>query len=130
MSIIDLRQVPKLPWRPGFIMQKLTGDDPTLDCALLCATLEPGGGTSFHTHESDELIFVLEGEIQVRLGDEVHVVGSEHLATVPKGTPHSFHAIGNQTARVFGFLPINNRISPAYLEGGPSESDVRVQRNR
>ena len=45
-------------------------------------------GAPMHVHEhEDEYSFVLEGEVGVQVGDEVHVAGPGELVVKPRGIP-------------------------------------------
>lgn len=47
--------------------------------------------TPLHTHpESDESMFVLEGEILMHIDGTDHTIGSGGLAVAPRGVPHAF----------------------------------------
>lgn len=64
-----------------------------------------------HTHErEDEYTYVLEGEIGVQVGDEVHVARPGDLVFKPRGIPHAFWNAGDEPARALEI------ISPAGFE--------------
>ena len=69
--------------------------------------VEPGKPTTechFHHHE-DECVFVLEGELELRLGDEIFLVKTGDFIGHPAGGPaHEMRNVGSGTARylVFG----------------------------
>jgi mannose-6-phosphate isomerase-like protein (cupin superfamily) len=59
-----------------------------------------------HTHErEDEYTYVLEGEIGVQVGDEVHVARPGDLVFKPRGIPHAFWNAGDTPARAGDHLP-------------------------
>lgn len=65
-------------------------------------------GTQFrippHTHtQHDENIYVLEGELGVRLGEETFVARAGSSFTIPVGVPHS---AWNETGQLVRFLNI------------------------
>ena len=65
-----------------------------------------------HTHRhEDEYTYVLEGEIGVRVGEEVRVALPGDLVFKPRGVPHAFWNAGDQPARALEI------ISPAGFEG-------------
>lgn len=50
-----------------------------------------GKSTPLHTHpESDESMFVLEGEILMHIDGTDHTIRSGGLAVAPRGVPHAF----------------------------------------
>jgi quercetin dioxygenase-like cupin family protein len=66
----------------------------------------PGTRTPPHLHEVDEeVLYVLEGEITLTLGDEVHTVGKGGTAFIPPGTWMKVENTSDAPARVLGILP-------------------------
>jgi quercetin dioxygenase-like cupin family protein len=111
----------EVPWRPGYRSFVLAGKEHGMACTASLGVLEPGAGAPLHVHpDTDEILIVLEGELDVRLGDERRSVGAGHTVAIPAGTPHAFVALGPGTARFIGFLPKTGAFAAAqYLEGGP-----------
>jgi quercetin dioxygenase-like cupin family protein len=111
----------EVPWRPGYRTFVLAGQEHGVACSSSLSVLEPGAGAPLHLHpDVDEILIVLEGTLDFRLGDERRVVGPGHTVAIPAGTPHGFTAIGPGAARLIGFLPRTGAIAAAqYLEGGP-----------
>ncbi len=56
-----------------------------------------GAGPHYH-RKRDELFYVLEGELVLRIGDEERTVRSRTFAFVPRGTIHGFHNAGHANA--------------------------------
>lgn len=71
----------------------------------------PGQGPPYHVHEAlDEVIYVLDGTLRVRLGDRVDQASAGAFVFIPRGTPHTWEARGDEAVR---FLAV---IAPAGLE--------------
>jgi quercetin dioxygenase-like cupin family protein len=62
----------------------------------------PAGTTSLlHLHrDSDEVAWVLAGEMTFKIGDEVTVGGPGTCAFMPRNLPHAWKNSGSETARV------------------------------
>ena len=61
----------------------------------------PGGGPPPHVHENeDESFYVLEGEFEILLSDELVRVGRGDYAFVPRGTVHRFANVGEDVGRI------------------------------
>jgi quercetin dioxygenase-like cupin family protein len=61
----------------------------------------PGKGVALHVHErEDELVYLLEGEIEVTLGDQKMKAVPGVMALLPRGIPHGFTNIGNKPSRL------------------------------
>jgi quercetin dioxygenase-like cupin family protein len=64
-------------------------------------TAPAGTETTFHLHrDSDEVAYVLAGEITFKIGDEVTVGGPGTCAFLPRGVPHAWKNPGAETGRV------------------------------
>ena len=64
-------------------------------------TAPAGTDTTFHLHrDSDEVAYVLSGEITFKIGDEVTVGGPGTCAFMPRGVPHAWKNTSAETGRV------------------------------
>ncbi len=78
-------------------------DDPSVippsHFTLSVLQMPPGQGASAHTHEIEEVLFVLEGELTVTIEDQAGKFGSRVLRkwdciACPAGVPHGFFNTG------------------------------------
>lgn len=124
MLVVENAKAPEVPWRPGYRYFSLAGKDQGIACVVSQAVVEPGAGAPLHVHaDEDEVLIVIEGALDVRLGEERCLVESGHTISIPAGIPHSFVAAGTGPARFIGFLP---RIGETtFLEGGPAQGAAR-----
>ena len=68
---------------------------------MLEMTLPVGSSAPLHVHDDlDDTWYVLDGEMVVRCGDEVSVVGAGHWVSMPRGVPHTFRMVGDRPARI------------------------------
>ena len=64
----------------------------------------PGTATTFHLHhDSDEVAYVLSGEVTFKIDDEVTVGGPGACAFLPRGLAHAWKNTGAETCRVLFF---------------------------
>jgi len=123
MPIVDHNKAPELPWRPNYRVWAVAGQDQSVECTLHYSTIEPGAGAPLHTHEVDELITVLEGKVEGRIGEERQIVEANQTMVIPKGVPHGFIAVGSGTAKALAFFPcIDGMQRTSYLEGETPEA--------
>src|SRR5437899_10038616 len=81
-----------------------------------------GTMSTFHLHhDSDEVAYVLSGEVTFKIGEEVTVGGPGTCAFMPRGVPHAWKNSGAETGRVL-FL-----YTPARA-GGLLEEQQRTDR--
>ena len=85
-------------------------------------TVPAGTMSTYHLHhDSDEVAYVLSGEVTFKIGDEVTVGGPGTCAFMPRGVPHAWKNSGAETGRVL-FL-----YTPAGA-GGLMEEQQRTHR--
>src|SRR5947208_11193960 len=64
-------------------------------------TVPAGTKSTLHLHhDSDEVAYVLSGEVTFKIGDEVTVGGAGSYAFMPRGVPHASKNTGAETRRV------------------------------
>ena len=66
-----------------------------------------GTQTDFHLHRySDEVAYVLSGEVTLKIGDQVTVGGPGTCAFIPRGIAHAWKSTGAEAGRIlFIFTP-------------------------
>ena len=120
MSVVDHLKAKEIPWRPNYRVWSVTGTEENLDCTLYYSTVEPGAGAPLHIHEVDELITVLEGQVEGRIGDDEATVLPNQTMVVPKGVVHGFTASGEKTTVALAFFPCSDGMqNTTYVEGEP-----------
>ena len=116
---------------PGrFSDVKLVGRETSESVMMFEETLPAGTKSLFHLHrDSDEVAWVLEGEITFQIGDEVSVGGPGTCAFFPRNVRHAWKNTGSQTGRVlFLYTPAS---AGGYVEelmrrgGAPMNDDER-----
>jgi len=62
---------------------------------------EPGQGVPLHLHTyEDELVYVVDGQLEVTLGDQNMTATAGVLALLPRGIPHGFTNTGGTPSRL------------------------------
>jgi quercetin dioxygenase-like cupin family protein len=83
--------------------------DATAENVMMFEETVPVGtaGGPFHLHsDSDEVVYVLSGEITFKIGDRVTVGGPGTSAFMPRGVAHAWKNTGAETARIlFMYTP-------------------------
>jgi len=80
----------------------------TAESMMMFEEVAPAGtATNFHLHrDSDEVAYVLSGEVTFKIGDQITVGGPGTCAFIPRGVAHAWKSTGAETARVlFIFTP-------------------------
>ncbi len=77
---------------------------------------QPGEGVGLHTHtREDELVYLLEGTIEVALGDQTMTVGQGTCALLPRNIPHGFINRGERPSRLLAIL-LPGRLDQFFVE--------------
>jgi mannose-6-phosphate isomerase-like protein (cupin superfamily) len=95
-------------WGPGDHYTFLvTGEETGGAYFAMEALVPPDGGPPPHIHtREDETFYLLEGQIEFLLGEELVLAGPGDFVNVPLGTVHRFRNTGSKPARmVLTFTP-------------------------
>jgi quercetin dioxygenase-like cupin family protein len=80
---------------------KLRGEETGGSIMMFEETVPPGTKSTLHLHHhSDEVAYVLSGEVTFKIGDEVTVGGPGNCTLMPRGVPHAWKSSGAETGRV------------------------------
>ena len=112
-------------WFLGDLFEvKLASEDTGGAYSIVEETSPPQGGAPPHIHyNEDEALYVLEGEVEVLVGDRTTRAIAGSLAyNVPKGTLHTFKNIGTSPSRVL-FIYIPGGFEKFFLEAGEPASE-------
>ena len=109
---------------PGrFYALKLLGGATGDSIMLFEETVPAGTKSTLHLHhDSDEIAYVLSGEVTFLIGEEVTVGGPGACAFMPRRVPHAWKSTGAETGKVLFFY------TPAKA-GGLIEEQHRTQKN-
>jgi len=91
-----LAAFPFTPGRPG-ATEAASGS-----LSVVYNELEPGTRLGTHRDGTDEALVILEGTVEVRVGEETDAARAGDLLLIPAETPHSVRNVGNGTARMLG----------------------------
>ena len=84
------------------VTHKLTGQQTGGAYYMFESVFEPGTGNSLHVHRrEDEVGYVLEGALEIRVGDQIVVAEAGGAAHLPRNIPHS---IRNPLTTTFHYL--------------------------
>lgn len=87
--------------RVTFPINKWAG---SADSAAVYFELEAGDRLPRHTDSAEEILYVVGGEVEARVGDEQGRLTAGDLAVIPAMVPHGLVNVGSETAKVVGFF--------------------------
>src|SRR5216683_5627406 len=97
--VVPSGQAPGSPGRS--FSPKLRGGETGGSIMMFEETIPAGTKSTFHLHHhSDEVAYVLSGEVTFKIGDAVTVGGPGTCAFMPRGVPHAWKSTGAETGRV------------------------------
>jgi len=86
---------------PAFPINCFTGAEHT---AVVYFEVQPGNHLPTHTDSAEEILYIVAGEGEARLGDERGHVRAGDLAVIPAMVPHGIANTGDETLKVVGFF--------------------------
>lgn len=106
-------------WLVGDLIEvKLASEDTGGAYSIVQETSPPEGGPPPHIHHNvDEALYVLEGEVEVLVGDRSTRASAASLVYVPKGTVHTFKNVGTSPSRVLAIISPGG-FEKFFLEAG------------
>ena len=114
------------------VVVRATGEETDGQYDMVELTIPPGPAvTPLHIHhDNDEAMYVIEGEVTVKLGEKRHVLEAGGYTMAPRGLAHTYRNSGDSPARVlFIYTPGNHwRYLDETGKHGPVEDESDVER--
>ena len=116
MPIIEhsTRPVPP-PVDKRSVRSLVTKEDGAKSLTITEMMVEPGSEGRLHTHTTDQAIMIMEGSIQMIVGDEIRTVRPGFTLLAPPGVPHKLINNGWVPARMLVTYPTDS-LESNYLE--------------
>jgi quercetin dioxygenase-like cupin family protein len=86
MKIVNLENLKPAPERAS----KFQGADYGADTSFFVATSPPGRGVNKHLHPYQETLIILDGDIEMVVGEEKQLIKGGSAVVVPANTWHAF----------------------------------------
>ena len=114
-------------WAMGSLFEHLvTAADTDGRLGISMVEQPVGTATPLHRHTREaEALFVLDGEIGYRAGEESYELGTGSLLYLPAGVPHAFRIRGDRPAR-FLALSVPGGLMDLYDEVGVPAAELRL----
>ena len=79
----------------------VTGDQSNGAYFIMEGIIPPGGGPPLHIHHrEEECFYLLDGTLEITLGEKIFNATTGAFIQIPRGTLHRFHNTGSTTARM------------------------------
>lgn len=97
MKIIEVASMPIVETPHKVDVRKIYD---RLTAQAMHITLQPGESLKPHITPVDVFFYILEGSVNVRVGEEASVIEADHLVESPMGIPHCLSNNSGQMARI------------------------------
>ena len=133
-STSELRLSPKIVSTPSRTLHMmgeeihiaLRGEDTGGAFSIIEDLTPPAGGPPPHVHSlEDELFYVLEGQYELKVGEDLHRAGPGTCVFAPRGIPHAFRNVSDKPSRMMilfsppGFERFFEDVDAAAAAGPP-----------
>lgn len=119
MGFIDLSQLPVVEPVPGCRMKTPFGEN----LMLSYLEMDDGAEVPMHSHPHEQGGILLEGKMELTIGDETRVVHPGSLYLIPPNVPHRAVAVGGPAVVLDIFTPIREDYAELANRYIPSKSD-------
>ena len=111
-------------WLVGdLITVKVSGEETGSAYSLMEDKTPPGGGPPPHVHANeDESFYVLEGEVELLIGERTVRVAAGSSAYLPRGVVHTFKNVGETPSRMLAVVSPGG-LEEFFLEAGEAATE-------
>lgn len=90
--------------RYGYLYESLAPEKADRLMEPFIVTLLPTDVEELSTHDGQEFLFVLEGQMKVRVGDEIELLGPGDALYYDSSQPHSVRCVGTSQTKILAVL--------------------------
>ncbi len=109
MPIIDNNAIPMPDPEDGRSARRfVTKEAGAVNVTVGELVMQDGAVLRLHTHPTDEAIVLLDGQVEMVVGQERRLVTPGHTLLAPPGTPHRLINNTGAPARMYTIFPTDN----------------------
>ena len=106
----------------------LTTKETSGDIYLVEGIMPEGSEVPLHVHTlEDEIFHVLQGTVELRLGDQKLQASQGDIIYLPRAIPHSIKTVGTGTARVLNYVIPGENFEQFFNEMNSLATNVSAQ---
>lgn len=87
-KVINLKDL--ITYQEGQVISRTISQTPTVSVSLF--SLDKGEGISSHITPGDAMVQVLDGEVEITIGDDIFTVKEGETIIMPSNVPHGLEA--------------------------------------
>ncbi len=96
MAFYQLKNVQEVPLVNGITMQPVYGEK----CSISYLKLPASAHVHTHHHDSEQISFVLEGEVEYTIENDTKICGPQSVIVVPAKAHHAIVVVSAEPARL------------------------------
>jgi quercetin dioxygenase-like cupin family protein len=104
MSVIESEARPVVEVHGNFLRGVAVAATGARESEIWAIRMAPGASTPPHTHDAEELVYVLAGELTAQVDGSESVAGAGEVLVVPAGALHQLHNRGTMEIEKFAVL--------------------------
>lgn len=105
MRIVTIAGQARETWRDGVVTRmRVSAQTGSAQLTVFEQWCDPGCGAPVHVHAVEEVLTVLAGSAEIRVGDEVARLGPGQCVIIPAGHRHGFKNVGDDVLHVEAVL--------------------------
>jgi quercetin dioxygenase-like cupin family protein len=93
VSKVNFDEIQRVIAREGVDRRAFSGKS----CMLVMNTIEPFAQPALHSHPHEQITYILQGECDFTLGDEIFRMAKGDVVLVPPGVRHTLRPVGKET---------------------------------
>ena len=102
MPFVDWNKVPVIELGPGVRIRAPHGER----IMISLVEIDAGAVVPAHQHPHEQAGMVLEGKMELTIGDESRVLSKGEAYVIPGGTPHAARSVGGPCRALDIFSPV------------------------
>jgi quercetin dioxygenase-like cupin family protein len=113
MTIVNHRDLPAFELQGNLMIGVATPSRGAEQVEVWYTTLAPGAATPLHVHAAEEIVVVLRGRGQIRIGEACMTFEAPCTLIAPQGVSHQILNTGGDPLEAVAAMPLRSSISTA-----------------
>ena len=107
-KITDINNLNYLLKRNGYYWSDIIGKSNSDEVFISIHKIKPGGKAPEHVHKYEEIIFVLNGSVTLKIKNKITELNEYQIYNIPANTTHSIQNKSNRTSKVMIIFGTND----------------------
>lgn len=116
MPFVDLSRIPPLELLPGCRLRTPYGQN----IMMSYLEMDEGAEVPLHHHPHEQAGMLLQGKLELTIGDEIRAVEAGAMFIIPPNTPHRARALSPKVVVLDIFSPVREDYAEMYNKYVPT----------